>query len=431
MADVSDDADDFALRIILAHDFSDGIFAGPQSAREGFVDDDNFGGIGGIALGEIAAGAQRNSHGVEISGADDADESIGIIIARVGLSLGGDAPAAIAAKGKRVGQAGSFDSGDFKDAAKGFVVVDVFLGLRGIRGIWINAKGGGALGAEAEVHIENAKEAANEQAGADEKYASESDFRNNQAAANPGVTAALARAAIGIFEDIVKSESGNLEGGEKSEDDARKDGDEQGKGEGGGVHVDAGEERNADGVEVGEQARASEGEKQAERGAEKREHEAFGKHLANEAGFAGAKSGADGDFFLARCGTREKEIRKVGTNDKHDNAYSAGEDEESGAKASTDMSRDEREAGFEIVAFRMLARDLFTKDGGFGLRGLDGDAGIQPADDGKSVAPAVGFFAKRKGRVQVDTAAGSEDRAEVEGGGENAGDGDGLVIESE
>ena len=93
------------------------------------------------------------------------------------------------------------------------------------------------------------------------------------------------------------------------------------------------------------------------------------------------------------------------------------------------MHGDEREAGNEIIALGMLARDLFAEYGGFGLRGLHGGAGIQAGDDGKCVAPAIGFWAERKRRVQIDAAAGSEDGAEVEGGGENAGDCNGSVIE--
>jgi len=195
--------------------------------------------------------------------------------------------------------------------------------------------------------------------------------------------------------------------------------------------MDAREERNADGVEMREQARASESEKQAESGAEEREDEAFGEHLANEAGFAGTESGADGDFFLARGGTGEEEVRKIGTDNKHDDADGAGENEKSGAKASADVCGEEREAGDKIIALGMLAGDLFAEDGGFGLRGLDGGAGIQAADDGESVAPTVGFFTERKGRVKIDAASGSEDGAEVERGGENADYGDGGVIESE
>ena len=108
--------------------------------------------------------------------------------------------------------------------------------------------------------------------------------------------------------------------------------------------MDVGEKRNADGVEC---ARARVPEKRrAGRAWHRRKRErAFGEHLANEAGLSGTESGTDGDFFLARSGTREKEVGKIGADDEHDDADSTGEDEECGAKTSTDMGGERSERG--------------------------------------------------------------------------------------
>src|SRR6266853_663178 len=101
----------------------------------------------------------------------------------------------------------------------------------------------------------------------------------------------------------MEGDVGNLEGGEKAEDDSGENGNEQGETEGGGVEVDIGEKRNADGIEVSEQPGAGESEQQSENSTEKGENEALREHLANEAALAGTESGADGDFLLARGGT--------------------------------------------------------------------------------------------------------------------------------
>ena len=79
---------------------------------------------------------------------------------------------------------------------------------------------------KAEIDIEDAKEAADEQARADDKHARERHFRNNQSAANPCVAVALAGAAIGVLESVVEIDAGDLEGGEKTEDDTGENGDE-------------------------------------------------------------------------------------------------------------------------------------------------------------------------------------------------------------
>ena len=112
-------------------------------------------------------------------------------------------------------------------------------------------------------------------------------------------------------------------------------------------------------------------------------------------------------------------------------ADGAREDQQCGAKTSADVRREECQLGFEIISFRVLAFDLFAEDGGFSLSGLDGCAGVQAADDGESVSPAISLFAERKRKIKIDAAAGSENRAEVKRRGENADDGDRGVVESE
>ncbi len=62
----------------------------------------------------------------------------------------------------------------------------------------------------------------------------------------------------------------------------------------------------------------------------------------------------------------------------------------------------------------MRAQDLVVDNFKLGLRLLHADAGLQAANDGQSVAPAVRFRRDRKRNDHVDARAGREDRAEIE-----------------
>ncbi len=105
-----------------------------------------------------------------------------------------------------------------------------------------------------EVDIEDAKEAADEQTRANDQHARESHFRYNKSAANPCTAVAVARAAIGVLQSVMELDAGNLEGREKAEEDACENGDQRGEADDGEIHVYIGEERDADGGQVRENA---------------------------------------------------------------------------------------------------------------------------------------------------------------------------------
>ena len=69
-------------------------------------------------------------------------------------------------------------------------------------------------------------------------------------------------------------------------------------------------------------------EKQAERAAEQGDHDAFGEKLANDAHARGSERGANRDFFRARSGAREQEVRNVGASNEQDEANRAEENDQ-------------------------------------------------------------------------------------------------------
>ena len=80
---------------------------------------------------------------------------------------------------------------------------------------------------------------------------------------------------------------------------------------------------------------------------------------------------------------------------------------------------------------RCAARDLRGQDGQLGPRLAHRDARFETANDGDRVAPAVGFLAEGKGKIQIDVAAGSEDRGEIERRRQHADHGDRLIVDNE
>ena len=79
----------------------------------------------------------------------------------------------------------------------------------------------------------------------------------------------------------------------------------------------------------------------------------------------------------------------------------------------------------------MRLGDLLRQYLQLGLSAANGDTRLQAADDGHGVSPAVGFVAQGKGKIQIEMAAGREDGGHIEGGRQDAGDGNRLVVEGE
>ena len=144
-----------------------------------------------------------------------------------------------------------------------------------------------------------------------------------------------------------------------------------------------------------------------------REHDAFGQHLRDEPPPAGAERGADRDLLLPRRRPREQQVRQVRAHDQHHHADGAGEHPQRQADPAADL--------FGAAASRSPRKLLRLRD----ARAVScaasvlisacapaaRDAGLQAADHRHRVAPAVGFRRQREREVQIEVAAGREDRA--------------------
>ena len=88
-----------------------------------------------------------------------------------------------------------FDAGQRADAGDHVLKIGgAFVGIAAVVVVEVDFDGWRRRGLEAEIDVEDAQEAAHEQAGADEQHAGERDFRDDQHGAEALVTAAVAGA---------------------------------------------------------------------------------------------------------------------------------------------------------------------------------------------------------------------------------------------
>ena len=231
LADVGDDADDASVGSAYDGDAVDGVFVGPEVAGDGLVDDDD--GLFGVVVfpGHVAALNQPHADGVEIAGSDDVDEGSGEFAGLVVLALGGDAPGAVAGHGEGVGDGSGLDAGDLLDAVEDLAVEGSDFGCGVDAAGVVEEDGGGAGGLEAEVDVEHAEEAAQEQAGGDEENAGESDLRDDEGGAEAGCSLAAGGAGRRILERVLQVAAGDAQAGNDAEEQSGADGDKESPGE--------------------------------------------------------------------------------------------------------------------------------------------------------------------------------------------------------
>ena len=121
------------------------------------------------------------------------------------------------------------------------------LGIIAAAVVEVDFDGGGVGGLEAEVDVEDAQEAAQEQAGADEQDAGECDFGDDERGAEAVVPPAVAGAVTSaVLERFLQVAAGHAQAGNEAEEDGGTDGDDEGPEERGAVDADVVEQRQRD-----------------------------------------------------------------------------------------------------------------------------------------------------------------------------------------
>jgi hypothetical protein len=300
LADIGDDADyaRFAAADAVGGP-SDGILSGPFAAGRGFVDDDGVFGVRLVAPGEVASFLQAHPHGFQVSGRDHVDKRSVVLTLVAAVFLGDQAPTAVAVKGEHVGHAGGLDAGQGADALQDFLE-DGTTARDVIAIVEFDLEGGDVGGLEAEIDIEQADEAAREEAGADEQDARQRDFGDDEGGAEALVPSAVGHTGAAILEDVLEVAARDLECRADTEDYANRDGDRGCPRERGAIHTDCGKERQRHLILTGEVEGDGPGEDHAERCARAGEQETLGEHLSHETAAPGAQRGAHNELLPAR-----------------------------------------------------------------------------------------------------------------------------------
>ena len=115
---------------------------------------------------------------------------------------------------------------------------------------------------------------------------------------------------------------------------------------------------------------------------DRREHQAFGQELADDARPAGAQRRPDRQLTRAHRGARQQQVGDVGAADEQHEADDAEEQHRRQAELAADqgvVQRLERDAA-PLVRLRELSRQPFGDGRHVGIRGLERHAGLQASD---------------------------------------------------
>ncbi len=168
-------------------------------------------GVSGRSLpGNVPPLAKAHAHGLQVTRGNDVHESpvrSGFVIC---VFFGHQAPTPVAVERQHVGHARSFDAGNCPDTLQ-----DLFdnrpapLGFSAI--IHFDVERGDMRGLEAEIHVQQPDEAAQQQARAGQQHACQRHLRHHQRGSKALVSSALAHALAAVFQRLVQVTGRDLE----------------------------------------------------------------------------------------------------------------------------------------------------------------------------------------------------------------------------
>jgi CRISPR-associated endonuclease Cas1 len=144
------------------------------------------------------------------------DECLRMTAIGVNLSSRGDTNGTVVAQWENVGNSGRDDTADGAGSIQDIVDKCILLGEIHDAETGVDAQRGRALGLESEVHVEDAEEAPNQQAGANEQNAGEGEFGNDEPVAHPGVSLAAARSAAALLQAFPNRHRGDAKRGQQA-----------------------------------------------------------------------------------------------------------------------------------------------------------------------------------------------------------------------
>ena len=384
-----------------------GVLIGPEFAGHELVDDGDARIRRRVLLVEETAAAQRNAHRLEIISAYDAfvrveEEFAGL--GRTALNRDGS-PRIHFAQGQRGNTPGRGHAGKLFQALPEFAIGGKDGGTVGVAGTRHGQpQRQHALGIEARCDIQQTREAAQEQAGADRQDHRETEFGDHQQA--PQAIAAAGRAAAAVFQAGVQIQTGKAQCGRQSEEYCREDGEPEGEGQRASIHGDLVQAGHALRSEHVNPPDAPHGKEYAERTSRKPQYQAFGEQLPDDAGPSGAERGSHRHLLTPRQGSSQEKVRDIGAGDSEHEGNSADQNQQRPPGIAHYLLAQRYDAEGEAAVGRVDVRVITAQARGDRVHGSlrlrDGNAALQLADHVVVLTPAVLRGGGRQGKGQQD-----------------------------
>ena len=185
------------------------------------------------------------------------------------------------------------------------------------------AYGHDILGIEAEAHVEQIPETAQQQARCNQEHKRERKLGDHQSAERPRLASRSFRAAAFLPEHVDWIDSGGLQGRSETEEGSGEDRDAEREEQYGPVNRNVIEPGQGRGNHLQQEFPGEKENRQTSDSAEQRKEQALGEQLADEPHSCPAQRLANGHFASSRGGAREQKIRDVDASDEQNQSHRA------------------------------------------------------------------------------------------------------------
>ena len=391
-----DYADNFAalcLAGIQGQAPPDRIFAWPETAGHGVVDDDHRRGTGVVLRAKLAPAQYGDSHRLKVPGSNRRSANqVGALAGRRLMALDGDAHnQPVKSQRQRFGQARRCYAGHTLDAIQQFPVEALPAGFRVAQNLQIEGHSQPVLDLEPRVDGMRVEETLQTQARANEQNQANRDLGCHEGASQ-------ARSAIGAIASVFQArnhvEPGAAQGRRQAEDESGEQRNQQCESQDSPIQRKIQRDEGKQGRFQVEEKRRCPGHKQQTGPAgQARKHDAFCQDLPDEAAAAGADSGTNSHFARAPGRSSQDEIGRVRAGDEQDQTNNSHEEDRKGNDENPELRRNSRRgqdgSGPSFVALGVRPRELFRQDAQVRLRLRTRDAGLQAPDCENPVARPV------------------------------------------
>ncbi len=306
--------------------FADRSVAGPVLVREGFVHNDNLLALVVVGVGEVSSGEERDFQRVEVARTDRSKFGDWCSFGVRGTAFDGEGdlvPRRYERQAATAADGGFFDTRQSGDAPQNFAheggalrsgEIAILVGIIGVREPHL--RGDDVMRVEARTDLQELPEAAQEEAGADQKDQREGDFGGDQGAGDAHLALAGAGAAAAFSEAGDLIGAGGLQGGREAEDHASKNRNQKREEENAWADGHFTQARDICRREIQQGVFQHDHGKQSNASGNESEQYAFGEHLAMRRPRPGTESEADGNFAVASGGAGQEQIREIDAGDQ-------------------------------------------------------------------------------------------------------------------